>query len=144
MSRVVRLMSWWWRWWTGWWTRRGVLLMVGGNVGSWRWGGPCASSKMSMWIQKDVIACDVSSIHGNILHCSTPLSTSAILSTLMSHWTLLGHFRHFCLPDPGVPGVQSMGPGVSNYIHSYDTLVKVCWCDSGWWWYQLNTSWWCQ
>ena len=24
------------------------------------------------------------------------------------------------------------------------TLLRLCWCDSGWWWYQLNTSWWCQ
>ena len=39
------------------------------------------------------------------------------------------------LPDPGVSGVRSMGPGVSNY----DTFVKLCWCYSGWWWYQLNT-----
>ena len=25
----------------------------------------------------------------------------------------------------------------------YDIFVKLYWCDSGWWWYQLNTSWWC-
>ena len=22
--------------------------------------------------------------------------------------------------------------------------LKLCWCDSGWWWYRLNTNWWCQ
>ena len=43
------------------------------------------------------------------------------------------------LPDPGVSGVQSMGPGLSNYLHPR-TLLRLCWCDSGWWWYQLNTS----
>ena len=44
------------------------------------------------------------------------------------------------LPDPGVSGVRSMGPGVCL---SRRDFVKLCWCDSGWWWYQLNTSWWC-
>ena len=46
------------------------------------------------------------------------------------------------LPDPGVPRVRSMGPSLSN--SKTDTFLKLCWCDSGWWWCQLNTSWWCQ
>ena len=25
------------------------------------------------------------------------------------------------------------------YVCTYDRFVKLCWCDSGWWWYQLNT-----
>ena len=49
------------------------------------------------------------------------------------------------LPDPGVPGVRSMGLGLSNYLHTYNTFLKLCLCDSGLWWYQLNTiDWWCQ
>ena len=44
------------------------------------------------------------------------------------------------LPDPGVSGVRSMGPGVPPSKN----FVKLCWCDSGSWWYQLNTDWWCQ
>ena len=43
------------------------------------------------------------------------------------------------LPDPGVSGVRSMGPGLSIYLCTYGSFVKLCWCDSGWWWYQLNT-----
>ena len=27
--------------------------------------------------------------------------------------------------------------------HSLQDFVKLCWCDSGCWWYQLNTSCWC-
>ena len=31
-----------------------------------------------------------------------------------------------------------------NWFHSSSELwLKLCWCDSGWWWYQLNTNW-CQ
>ena len=26
----------------------------------------------------------------------------------------------------------------SLYIPPYDSFVKLYWCDSGWWWYQLN------
>ena len=26
------------------------------------------------------------------------------------------------------------------YLTTYKNFVKLCWCDSGWWWYQLNTS----
>ena len=43
------------------------------------------------------------------------------------------------LPDPGVSGVRSMGPGVSMSLHPSGSFLKLCWCDSGWWWYQLNT-----
>ena len=25
------------------------------------------------------------------------------------------------------------------YVPPYNRFVKLCWCDSGWWWYQLNT-----
>ena len=48
------------------------------------------------------------------------------------------------LPDPGVSGVRSMGPGVSIYVTTSRSFVKLYWCDYGWWWYQLNTNWWCQ
>ena len=46
----------------------------------------------------------------------------------------------FCVPflsDPGVPGVRSLGPDVR---HSYKTFLRLNWCDSGWWRYQLNTN----
>ena len=35
----------------------------------------------------------------------------------------------------------SLGSGlwVPVSLSIYDTFVKLCWCDSGWWWYQLNT-----
>ena len=48
------------------------------------------------------------------------------------------HFFVF-LSDPGIPGVRSMCPSLSNY----DTFFRLNWCDSGWWGYQLNTNW-CQ
>ena len=46
------------------------------------------------------------------------------------------------LLDPGVPGVRSMGPGLSMSLQ--DLWLRLCWCDSGWCWYQLDASWWCQ
>ena len=30
------------------------------------------------------------------------------------------------LPDPGVSGVRSMGPGVSIYVHTSGSFVKLC------------------
>ena len=30
-----------------------------------------------------------------------------------------------------------------SLCHSYNTFLKLNWCDSGWWLYQLNTSWCC-
>ena len=35
----------------------------------------------------------------------------------------------------------SLGSGlwVSASLTPYKTFLKLCWCDSGWWWYQLNT-----
>ena len=51
------------------------------------------------------------------------------------------------LSDPGVPGVRSMGPVVSNWVSEYETFCKLNWCDSGWWRYQRNaprkTNWQC-
>ena len=41
------------------------------------------------------------------------------------------------LSDPGEPGVRSMGPGVSNWVHPRG-LLRLNWCDSGWWRSQLN------
>ena len=41
------------------------------------------------------------------------------------------------LSDPGIHGVRSMGPCVSNW----ETLGWLNWCDSGWWRYQRNTNW---
>ena len=41
------------------------------------------------------------------------------------------------LSDPGKPGVRSLGRDVRHY----DTFVKLNWCDSVWWRYQLNTNW---
>ena len=32
------------------------------------------------------------------------------------------------LPDPGVPGVRSIGPDLCHY----ESFLKLCWCDSGW------------
>ena len=43
------------------------------------------------------------------------------------------------LSDPGVPGpiFVSVCPSVRHKL----TFVKLNWCDSGWWGYQLNTNW---
>ena len=38
-----------------------------------------------------------------------------------------------CLPVPGNPGVQSM---VSVVYPQLIIRCLLCWCDSGWWWYQ--------
>ena len=40
----------------------------------------------------------------------------------------------FCLflSDPGIPGVRSMGPGVSNSLTD-KTFCRLNWCESGWW-----------
>ena len=36
----------------------------------------------------------------------------------------------------------SLGSGlwVPASLTTSKTFVKLCWCDSGWWWYQLNTN----
>ena len=47
------------------------------------------------------------------------------------NWSGLFFLKCF-LSDPGVPGVRSLGPDVTNRLN---------WCDSGWWRYQLNTKW---
>ena len=39
------------------------------------------------------------------------------------------------LLDPGKPGVRSMAPGCNS-----NTSLRLKWCDSGWWRYQLNTN----
>ena len=44
------------------------------------------------------------------------------------------------LSDPGVPGVRSMGPDLSKWLSDSDMLLKLNWCDSGWWRYQLNAK----
>ena len=38
----------------------------------------------------------------------------------------------------------SLGSGlwVPVSLCTSGSFVKLCWCDSGWWWCQLNTSWW--
>ena len=53
---------------------------------------------------------------------------------------LLAEFRFesIFLSDPGVPGVRSMGP--VSLTHS-KTFLKLNWCDSGLWRYQVNTNW---
>ena len=40
------------------------------------------------------------------------------------------------LSDPGVPGVRSMGPSLSNW----GRFCRYNWCDSAFWRYQLNTN----
>ena len=45
------------------------------------------------------------------------------------------------LSDPGKPGVRSLGPDVCPSVSEWDTLLRLYWCDSGWWGYQLNTNW---
>ena len=49
------------------------------------------------------------------------------------------------LSDPGKPGVRSLGPDVcpslSEWVSEWDTLLRLNWCDSGWWRYQVNTNW---
>ena len=44
------------------------------------------------------------------------------------------------LSDPGKPGVRSMGPDVCPSL-TPRRCVRLNWCDSGWWGYQLNTNW---
>ena len=41
------------------------------------------------------------------------------------------------LSAPGIPEVRSMGPSVSHRV----ALLRLNWCDSGWWRYQINTNW---
>ena len=53
-------------------------------------------------------------------------------------WIMARVYRF--LSDPGVSGVRSMGPVVSNSLTKY-TLCKLNWCDSSWWRYKLNTNW---
>ena len=40
----------------------------------------------------------------------------------------------------------SLGSGlwVPVSVTTSKTFLKLCWCDSGGWWYLLNTGWWCQ
>ena len=47
---------------------------------------------------------------------------------------------HPFLSDPGVSGVRSMGPVVSNWL-TPRPLCRLNWCDSGWWRYKLYTNW---
>ena len=59
-------------------------------------------------------------------------------SALLSDPTASG--KSFLLA-PSVSGVRSMGPLSIWGTHSLSDLwLKLCWCDSGWWWYQFNSS----
>ena len=49
------------------------------------------------------------------------------------HWQCFFFTGPRCLWGP-VYGSRSLY--VTPYIRDF---VKLCWCDSGWWWYQLNT-----
>ena len=84
----------------------------------------------------------------NLWNCSYSTATPCIfffffvrlrlfIKHLKDHYSLGSY-----LPDPGVPGVRSMAQYGSRCLSQ--TFLKLCWCDSSWWWYQLNTSWWCQ
>ena len=44
------------------------------------------------------------------------------------------------LSDPGKPGVRSLGPDVRHSM----MFLKLNWCYSGWWRYQVNTYLYCQ
>ena len=50
-------------------------------------------------------------------------------------------FEIFIGPRTGKPGVRSLGPSVRLSVRLSKTFVKLNWCDSGWWRYQLNTNW---
>ena len=41
------------------------------------------------------------------------------------------------LQDPLKPGVRSFGPAITES----ETLLRLSWCNSGWWRYQRNTKW---
>ena len=69
-----------------------------------------------------------------------PWQSKVILSTEANnhifhslHWKDENYIFLDLLPDP-----VSVPPSVQ------ELWLRLCWCDSGWWWYQLNTSWWCQ
>ena len=69
--------------------------------------------------------------------------TQAIVNSIESETWIISPAIDYCnrfLPDPGVSGVRSMGPGVSMSLTHSERFLKLGWCDSGWWWYQLNTS----
>ena len=46
---------------------------------------------------------------------------------------------HIFLSDPGVPGPIFVSG--CHSVSEWDTFVRLNWCDSGWWRYQLNTNW---
>ena len=56
-----------------------------------------------------------------------PQKLSLVVATLLS----VNNLRFKFLSDPGKPGVRSLGPDV----RPSDTLLRLYWCDSGWWWY---------
>ena len=84
-------------------------------------------------------------LHWFPVHWTVSNSISIELLWIISHCICFidvrfeSHPKVKCLPDPGVSGVRSMGPGVCLSLPTYGSFVKLCWCDSDWWWYQLNT-----
>ena len=53
----------------------------------------------------------------------------------------INHWRRWFLSDPGKPGVRSLGPDVRQWVSEWVMFLKLNWCHSGWWRYQLNTNW---
>ena len=63
------------------------------------------------------------------------------------NWTHSNLLSAMCCYLPGQPFRCFDFPGVRSRclsVRAYKTFLKLCWYDSGWWWYQLNASWWCQ
>ena len=69
--------------------------------------------------------------------CSRQSSIIFILHLPFSYQGFCWAFFLLSFSDPGKPGVRSLGPDVTNSKR----FVRLNWCDSGWWRYQVNTSW---
>ena len=61
--------------------------------------------------------------------------TILFTSCLQTAWTAIDFYR------TQVSLVRSLCPDVRPSGCPSDTLLRLNWCDSGWWGYQLNTNW---
>ena len=67
-----------------------------------------------------------------------PLSPEIRILKFWTSWFPSRLITVIFLPDPGVSGVRSMGPGLSMSV-PMTPLWNFADEYSGWWWYQLNT-----
>ena len=73
----------------------------------------------------------------NIAFCTT---IALIIPNVILKWcSCRGKGFIIFLSDPGIPGLI-YGSGC-HFLSFSERLLKLNWCDSGWWRYQVNTNW---